>query len=151
MIVTQEEKFADIIDELRPLNEEHWEEVAWYQDDIKLNPDYNKYKVLEENGMLQTITARAGEELIGYNIHLLSPNLHYSDHKYACNDVIFLLPEYRHGFAAYQLVTLAEASLREKGVSVVTYHMKLDHPFQHLMKTTGHNPQEMIFSKYVGD
>lgn len=151
MITLQEEKLEDILDELKPLLESHWEEVAWYKEQIELNPDYDRYLCLERAGCLHIVTARDDGELIGYDVSFIMPNMHYSDHTYACNDIIFLLPSYRHGQLAYDMVKHKESLLREKGVSVATYHMKLAHPFTRLMEATGFETQEYVYSKYIGD
>lgn len=151
MITYQQERFIDLIEELKPLLESHWEEVAWYKDKIKLCPDYDRYAELDQIGALHIVTARDEGELVGYDINFVMPHLHYSEHTYAVNDIIFLLPEYRHAGIALEMVEHTEALLAEKGVSVITLHMKLAHPFTQLMEQAGYSAQETIYSKYVGD
>lgn len=151
MYTFHQEPLHKILDELKPLLEKHWEEVAWYQDTIKLNPDYDKYLTLEKADCLMVSTVRNEKELIGYNIHIIVPNLHYSDHLYAMNDIIFLAPAHRHAGLANELIDWSESLLEKKGVSVITYHMKLAHPFRSLMETTDYEPQEIIYSKRLGE
>ena len=49
------ENLRDILEELKPLLKEHWEEVAWYKDKIKLKPDYEKYLGMEDQDKLLVI------------------------------------------------------------------------------------------------
>jgi len=146
----QIESLVECLEDMKPLLEKHWKEVAWYQDEIKLNPSYDKYLQLEELGMLHIVTVRDGEELVGYNINFINSHLHYSDHVYAVNDIIFLKPEYRNVGVAIGLLEVTEQELKKLGVSVVTIHMKTDHPFKSLMEHAEFTQQEHIYSKLIG-
>ncbi|QDP53387.1 MAG: hypothetical protein Unbinned6805contig1000_49 [Prokaryotic dsDNA virus sp.] len=146
----QIEKLKDIIEEIKPLLEDHWEEVAWYKDKIKLNPDYDKYLKIEELDMVVVVTVRYNDKLIGYNINFINTNLHYSDHVFAVNDIVFLHPNHRHSGVALEMLSFTEEELKNRGVSVVTFHMKLAHPFKTLMEQAEFSPQEYIYSKFIG-
>ena len=145
------EFIKDILHELEPLLEEHWEEVAWYKDKIKLKPDYSKYVQMQENNSLLCVTVRDEGKLIGYNINFLQYHPHYSDHVYAINDIVFLLPEHRHGHIAKQMLESTEEILKHIGASVVTLHMKPDHTFVTLAEHCGFKRQEYVYSKYIGE
>jgi len=151
MITYQAEKLETCLEEMKPLLTEHWEEVAWYKDEIEFKPDYDKYYQIEALGMLHVVTVRDGGELIGYNLNFINAHLHYSDHKYAVNDIIFLKPEHRHASIAIELMAITEKELRELGVSVMTMHMKVDHPFKSLMEQVDFARQEYIYSKRIGE
>ena len=147
MITYQAESIEKILDELKPLLEKHWEEVAWYKEDIKLNPDYDRYLQLDLMGLIHAVTVRDDGKLVGYNINFINNHPHYKDHTYAVNDIIFLSPEYRKPGLASTLILITEKLLKEIGVSVVTIHMKTDHTFEGLMDHTGFERQEYIYSK----
>ena len=66
MIEFKEEGYDDVINEILPLLEGHWQEIALNQDTIKLNPDYEQYKVLFKAGAMRMVTAREDGELVGY-------------------------------------------------------------------------------------
>ncbi len=151
MISFQVEKIEDIKDEIAPLLEEHWKEVAWYQDKIELKPDMEKYISLDESEKVIAFTMRDDGELVGYNVFFVNEHMHYREHLYAVNDVIFIKPEYRHRELSATLIKIAEAYLKVKGVSVVTMHMKPNKPFHSLMKNCGYKQQEFVYSKYIGD
>lgn len=151
MIEYSEETVDECLMEIIPLLREHWEEIAWYKDKIKLNPDYGVYYQMEANGILHIVTARDDGKLIGYYISLVTPNPHYKDHFFAVNDILFVLPEYRGGTTAYRMFKYAFDKLTERGASVITIHMKTDAMFDGLCEKLGMERQEYLYTKYVGD
>lgn len=144
------EKFEDIIEELKPLLQAHWEEVEIYQDKIKLNPDYNKYQIMSDQDMLHMVTARLDGRIVGYYISFIMPHMHYQNHKFAFNDILYLDPTMRKGFTALKLFKYAENSLKEIGVSVITIHTKVDIPFDTLCEYLNYDYAERIYTKYIG-
>ena len=75
----------------------HWKEIAVNKDKIKLNPDWDAYHALEQNQRLKIFTARSEEELVGYFVVITGSNLHYKDHVFAVNDILYLKKEHRLG------------------------------------------------------
>lgn len=149
MITIQCETYLDAIKELRPLFEEHWEEVAINKEKIKLNPDYSKYEQMQASGILALFTARDEGRLIGYSVFFMIPHMHYRDHMFAMNDIIFLLPEYRGTMAGADLVQFAEKELKGVGVSYITYHFKTHLPFGKGLEFLGYEHCENMFGKYI--
>lgn len=147
----QLETFEQIIDELKPLLDEHWEEIAICKDKIKLNPMYEKYEELCKTGILYTLTVRDDEKLVGYAVYIVHPNLHYSTTTFAVNDILFLLPEYRDKAVGLQLIYTAEEVLRDLGSEYITYHFKTHLPFGKPMAALGYDHIENQFGKYVGE
>ena len=141
----------DCLEEMKPLFDEHWEELAIHKDKIKLSPDYDKYLHIDEFGMLHVMTARDDDKLIGYFISFVQPNLHYKDNMFASNDILFIHPDYRKGSVGYKLFKNAESSLLELGVDVIIIHTKIHKDFKPLMDKLGFDRVEYIYSKYVGD
>ena len=129
----------------------HWEEVALNKDKIKLNPDYDRYYELEELGILKIFTVRDSGSLVGYFACFVMPHLHYKDHYFATNDVIYISPEHRRGFTALKLIKFAEGCLKEDGVSVLVVNTKSHKPFHKLMEFLKFSPSETLYSKYIGD
>ena len=76
MVEYQEETYDSVIDEIKPLLEGHYQEIANNRDVIKLNPDYEIYKRFCELGQIRIVTARADGELVGYCIVVVRPHLH---------------------------------------------------------------------------
>lgn len=140
-----------LIEELKPLLLEHWEEIAMYKDKIAFKPDYESYIAMEKVGAVQAVTVRDDYKLIGYYISFIYIHPHYKDNKMAQNDVLFIHPDYRGGTAAYRMFKFAEKELIKIGCSVNTIHMKTQFPFENLCQKIGMNKQEIIYSKYIGE
>ena len=151
MISYQEESFYDVIDEIKPLLEKHWEEIAIYKDKIKLNPNYDQYKVLQDNGMMHIATARDDEKLVGYFITFIVPNLHYQHIKTASNDILFLAPEYRKTLVGYGMIKFAVQKLSEMDIDIISIHEKKEHSLAPVMKRLKFEHKENTYMKYVGE
>lgn len=147
----QQEFLATVEKDIRPLLERHWNDIAVNKDKIKLNPDWDAYHSLEQDGMLKIFTAREQGELVGYFVVIVHRNLHYKDHLFASNDVIFLHPDHRKGRTGIKLVQFSEKCLKEDGVSVLAINTKVHKPFDKLMQFLGFSLVERIYSKYIGD
>jgi len=150
MITYQEESAAECLEEIKPLIEMHWEEIAVYKDKIKLNPDFDKYLLLDSIGLLHVLTARDDDKLIGYFISFIQPNMHYKESVFATNDILYIDPLYRKGSVGYKLFKKAEESLKEIGVDVIIVHSKVNNDFKPLMDKLGYERIEYNYSKHVG-
>lgn len=147
MVQYRRETIEAAWDDVTSLSQRHYEEIASYPD-IPLKPDYNGYIQLEEKGRALCYTARVGHELIGYAVYIVCTHLHYSTSLQAYGDLVYVAPEWRRGRVANNMLDVAEDELKQVGVDVLTYHVKLDHPVLGvLLKRRGHRAIETIFSK----
>lgn len=150
MSITYQQEFLDTVEkDIKPLLQDHWEEVAVNKSAIKMNPDWDAYHNLEDNGALKIFTARSDGELIGYFVVLLRNHIHYKDHIFAANDVLFLKQEYRKGLTGAKLMKFAEKCLKEDGVSVLVVNTKRHRPFDGLLEWLGYSHVENVYSKYL--
>lgn len=148
MVTMQQEQVGKCWDELQPMLEAHWEEVAAFKDDIKLNVDRDAYENREKFGSFVLFTVRDSGKLVGYNAFFLSFHPHYKDHIYAVNDVLFIDPAYRHNGLAVEFVQFCEHELKYVHLAdVVTYHMKVYKPFESLMKFCGYGHLEHLYGR----
>lgn len=147
----QIESIKDLKDELQPLIEKHWEEIALNQDKIKLNPDWDTYYKIEDLGMLKCYTARVDSTLVGYFFVIVNNHLHYADTSMAMCDVLYIAPESRKGRAATALIKFAERNLKESGTSVLYMNTKDHAPFDNLLIKLGFSLAERTYSKYIGE
>jgi hypothetical protein len=145
-MIFQRENARDVFDELMPLFEQHWREIAHYND-IALAPDREAYYAAEDVGALRVFTLRDGLRLIGYGVYFVKHNLHYSGCLMAAQDVLFLLPEFRKSRLGLSLITQCDAALATEGVQVVHQHVKLAHDFGPLLKRIGYEAIETIYVK----
>ncbi len=116
-------------DELAPLLEAHWHEIAHY-DDIALKPDRAKYDQIQAGGTMRIYTARTTVpakdrgRLIGYMACFVNRSLHYADHTFATQDVLFVDPLHRGSRAGVGLILYAHELLRAEGVTAIYQHTK---------------------------
>tara|TARA_B110000285_G_C14775993_1_gene446265 strand:- start:139 stop:609 length:471 start_codon:yes stop_codon:yes gene_type:complete len=145
----KQEFINDVKPEIVNLINLHWEEIALNKDVIKLNPDWKSYYNLEDNNKLKIFTARYDNVLIGYFIVIIHVNLHYKDHLFASNDILYLHPDYRKGFAGIKLIKYAEKCIKEDGVSVMTINVKEHKSFGLVLERLNFNPIETVYSKVL--
>lgn len=151
MITYQRETLEESLSEIELLLEAHWKEVAVNKDKIFLNPDFDIYKRMENSGNLAIYTARATGSLIGYFVVVLGVNPHYKDHIFATNDVIYLDPAFRKSMVGSTLITYAEESLKDDGVSVLAINTKTHVPFDNTLKRLDFNHVENVYMKFIGE
>lgn len=150
MLKYQQEFLSQVQTECQSLIELHWEDIALNKDKVKLNPDWGAYHSLEEQGKLKIFTARDGNTLVGYFVVIVGHNIHYKDHLFASNDIIYLHRDFRKGFAGIRLIKFAEDCLKEDGVSVLTINTKIHQPFDKVLERLKFKPIERVYSKYLG-
>ena len=125
----------------------HWDEVALNKDFIELNPDYDSYHQHEQNDNLKIFTAREDKQLVGYFAVIVTYSLHYCDHKFATNDVIFMHKDHRKGMAGMKLIKFAMECLAEDGVSVLMMNTKVHRPYDAVLKRLKFDHIENVYSK----
>lgn len=150
MIEYASESFIACRDELEPLFEQHYQEVALNKDKIALNPNWETYELFDKAGHLRTYTVRTDGRLCGYFVVLLIGGLHYKDHIFAVNDLIYIDPTERKGYTAWRLLKYAEQDLKECGVSAMQVNVKKHKPFDKLLLRLGYTHIENLYSKYIG-
>ena len=144
------ENLAKVRREIEPLLQEHWEEISLNKDTIKLNPDWREYARLDELNALRVYTARKDDKLMGYFVVIVSRSLHYKDHLFANNDIIFLRKSARRGLTGLKLVKFAVESLQAEGVTKLHVNTKTHQPFDPIMERLGFTEIETVFSKVLG-
>lgn len=169
MYRARQEKLSQCLPEIIPVEQRHWEELAKNKDKIKLNPDHDAYRRLEDSGNYRAYTVRtANGELAGYAGYLISKHLHYQDHFWALSDLFYVLPEHRSRRSLLDRVanyilgpevpmgagtTLAEfieENLRDAGVVVMHTTGKVSNPgLGRLMQKLGHTRVEFGYSKLL--
>lgn len=152
MAVKYQQEFLDsVVEDVKELLKSHWDELALNKDKIKINPDWDTYYALQEQGKLDIFTARDKGVLVGYFVVLVSTHMHYKDHLFAKNDLIYLAPSHRKGFTGVKLIKFAESMLKEDGVSVLVINTKNHKPFHKLMEFLGFISEDTEYTKYIGD
>lgn len=145
----KQEFLQTVVEDIKPLLDKHWEEIATNKHAIKLNPDWDAYAALEEAGCLKIFTARENDKLVGYFVVIVRNHIHYKDHLFAANDIIYLSPEHRKGMTGAKLIKFAENCLKEDGVSVLLINTKRHKPFDRLLSWLGFTYTERLYSKLL--
>lgn len=141
------ENLSNVKDEILPLLDEHWEEIALNKDVIKLNPDWEAYAAYDSINALRVYTARDNGALVGYFVLLVNRSLHYKDHLFAVNDIIFLKKEVRLGMTGVKLIKYAVKCLEEEGVSKIMINTKIHQPFDAVLERLNFKCIERVYSK----
>lgn len=150
MIEYKEEQYNDVIDQIKPLLDDHYNEIALDKDAIKLNPDYGIYKSLCDSGTMRIITARDDAKLIGYCVCIIKYHLHYKDSLTAFNDIFYIAKEYRKGLTGVKLFIKTEEILKKYGVQRVAMNTKLHHDVGAIFDRLGYRETERVFTKMIG-
>ena len=150
MIAYQEETFDQVIDEIKPLLEDHWEEIALNKEVIKLNPNYDMYEKLCKCGVMRIVTARDDGKLIGYCICIIAYNLHYKDSLTATNDIFFISKDYRKGSTGVKLFIKNEEILKRYGVQRLIMNTKVHQDVGAIFERLGYKQTERVFGKLIG-
>lgn len=149
----QKERFVDIMIELPPLFQKHWEEIAANKDVIKLDPAWDEYCELDRINRLHIITIRDGTKLVGYFFGLVKGHLHYKTSLTAWSDIFYLLPEYKKGLAAgvrlRRLIREAEKMFRVLKVQKVYMVTKKAHDLSRLLEREGYKFIELVHTKLL--
>lgn len=140
------EPYADAIEEMRELYEEHWQEIALDKDAIKLEPDYAKYAALAAVGILHLVTARIDGAIIGYHMSLIYPHLHYKSSLTCFTDVFFVKKEFRLGMIGYNLLKFFRDSVKERGVQKIYMNTKLSLDLDVLLRRLGFKAIERVYT-----
>tara|TARA_R110000824_G_scaffold208044_5_gene393628 strand:- start:1328 stop:1777 length:450 start_codon:yes stop_codon:yes gene_type:complete len=149
MVEYKVETMTELQDELNPLFEAHWEEVALYKE-LPLKPNWELYGALEDKDALVFITARNDGKLVGYTTWLLCPSLHYADYIFASNDLIFLDYDHRDAKHSKELLEFSETILKQNGAHLTTLHMKTYAAFESLAVSCEYDKQEYLYTKLLG-
>ena len=140
------ENLAKVRREIEPLLEQHWKEIALNKDKIALNPDWRAYADLDSINALRIYTVRKDEKLMGYFVVIVSRSLHYRDHLFANNDVIFLTKGARKGLTGVKLIKFAIESLSEEGITKLHINTKAHQPFDAILERLGFEEIERVHS-----
>lgn len=146
MVTYQTESLAKVRREIEPLIEQHWAEIALNQDKIKLNPDWKAYADMDSVNALRVYTARKDGKLIGYFVMIVSKGLHYRDHLFASNDLIFLTKPARKGLTGVKLIKYAIQELSAEGITKLTVNTKAHQPFDAILERLGFEEVERVYS-----
>jgi hypothetical protein len=151
MITAQIEPWSTFVQEVQPLFQAHWEELALNKDKVPLSPQYNLYASREAAGELLVVTLRKAGRLVGYFTGIIAPGLHYSTCLTLTMDIFWTHPDIRGGFASVKLFRAVEKEAKRRKVQRIFYGSKLHRDSSRLFEFLDMTPVEVYYSKWIGD
>jgi len=148
-MTVQSERWPEVSGAIKPLLQKHWEEIALDREAIPLDPDYERYALLDAAGILHFTTVREDGRLVGYYASTVAPHPHYKSTLFAFLDVYFILPEFRGARTALLLFTAMEKAMRKLGVRKLVSMTKLDHDVSPLFEKLGWRAVETAYTKLL--
>jgi L-amino acid N-acyltransferase YncA len=149
MIVFARELICQVIDEVQPLLEAHYQELTRNKEVVKLEPRWSEYAALERMGCFVVLTARDEGALIGYNAFFVNPHMHYAALRVAQNDVFYLREDHRRGTTALRFLRWSEQECRAMGAHKLVYHCKLSNKFAPILHRLGYADEEVMCGKII--
>lgn len=143
----KEVNIDDVFNSIQNLFIEHREEVTTHKHIMILNPDMDKYRKLEEQGVLLILAAYAEDKLVGYSVNFINNNLHYADLRMCTNDLLFVKKEYRNSSIGFKLIKETERMARERGAGIILWHAKEKTSLSVMLPGIGYGIQDIVFSK----
>lgn len=144
-----EQKIMEDIKFFECLFEDHWQEVAKNKKVMVLKPDYDKYRFLEESGIMRTLVAYEDDVVIGYSVNFIQPHLHYSDLISCYNDIVFLTKEKRNSPVGLKLLRATEKAAKEWGADMMLWHVKEGTSIDSILPRLGYGVQDIVYSKTI--
>ena len=111
------------------LFEEHYEEIARNKQVMKLKPDEQAYRNMEQMRQIFIFSARQDDELIGYSVNFVLNHPHYADLKLAQNDLLFIKKEFRGSRAGLRLIKETEIHATSLGCKLNVMARQRKHHF----------------------
>lgn len=146
-MVFQAERLEDIVDEIHPLHEAHFQETEKHRMGFGLDIDYDQYIAHERRGELIQFTCRDEEtgKLVG-NIRMFVNESLHTGTLYATEDTFYVLPEYRRGFAALRFWQFMEDCVKSIGVREIRTDSKVLNKVHKLNEYCGYT---LVAQRYV--
>lgn len=148
-IFATEPLFPHLWDEVQPLFKQHYDEVQ-VNKAIKLDPDVNAYKKMNELNMIETHTVRHDGVLVGYSFFILSPHLHYKSSFTAVNDLLYISPEFRKGWLGYRFIKFVISQVKKRKPQRILFHVKPHVDFGRVLIRLGAKINENTYSITTG-
>lgn len=149
MVSFTREVLCEVVQEIQPLLEMHYDELCLNRDRVALDPQWDQYLLLERLGRLAIFTARDDGRLVGYSAFFVQQHMHYAGLLTAQNDVFYLVQEHRRGTTALRFLRYTEQALKDLGAHKVIYHCKLSNQFAPILHRLGFADEEVMVGKML--
>lgn len=142
------ERLRDLVRELHPLHELHWQETEKYRHGLLLSVDYQQMAAWERSGrLIQFVVRSPSGQLIGQCRMYLARSMHTSV-LVADEDTLFIHPDHRGQMLSVRLLRYVERVLVEQmGVQEIRANSKLANNADVLMRRLKYEPVATQFAK----
>lgn len=151
MITAQVEPFGPFLEEVKPMLQLHYEELALNKDKVPLAPQYEVYKARDDMGQVMVVTLREKGRLVGYFVGFIAPGLHYQTCLTLTMDIFWTHPDIRGGLAGVKLFRTVEKEAKRRGVHRIFYGSKMHKDASRLFEFLKMDAVETYYSKWIGD
>jgi GNAT superfamily N-acetyltransferase len=147
-LVLRAERLADILPELDVLHRAHFAETEKHRHGLPLAPDIEAGLEEERRGTLVQFTARHEGRLVG-NLRMYLRTSRHTGTRFASEDTLYLLPEFRKGRAAMRMLEFMEDSMRKLGVLELRASTKMVNKTDKLLEFLGWTPVATELVKFL--
>jgi hypothetical protein len=160
MITAHVEQLRDVLEELKPLFEPHYAELALNQDKVPLAPQYEEYLAREAAGQVLCVTLRERGRVVGYFVGFIAPALHYRTCLTLTMDIFWLMPELRgedslgvvdEEMAAGVLFETVQFEARRRGVKRALFGSKAHRDCGAMFIAMGMIETDVYYSAWWGE
>lgn len=138
-------------DDAAYLFEPHWLETELDQEDVPVSVWKEAYEDMWKNGVLHIVSVRAGGKVVGYHVSSVQPHIHHRETIMGFTLAFYLDPSYRFSGTGIKLLKFVEKTLAERGVKKFYLTTKKKPDLSRLFEILGYRPDEVTFSKIIGD
>ncbi len=139
------EKGEDVVHELIQFIKVHHDEAGTLTDG-EFAPNISRYLEMDRLGHMRIYTVRVEEKLVGYCVVYIFPHLHYSQTKWAQQDLLFIQKKYR-GVRSYRFIEWVDDQLRQEGVEVVLRSVTNGNDYSRLLKFQGYEENSVNYMR----
>lgn len=160
MITAAVEALRDCLEELKPLFDPHWKELALDQERVPLSPNYPEYLKREAEGTVLCVVLRERGAVVGYFVGFVAPALHYQTTLTLTMDLYWIHPDYRaqdslsqleEDMLAELLFSTVKAEAVRRGVKRPFYGSKVHRDSSGLFLQLGMYKADEYFSDWWGE
>jgi len=148
MITYKIDDWMENLPQFKAMSQAHYDEIETLKE-FPLDLDFDAYENLWHLGRLVFVTAKNGNELVGYILFFVAPHMHSKNCITAHEDIYFLKPEYRKGRNGIKMFQFAQEHLKAKGVDLILYSTKFEFDNSSLFKYLGCKPIDKVFTKLL--
>lgn len=145
MITFQKENIRTALNDIMKFLPFHHKEV---KDELGLDPNFEHYLQLEENGMIVVFTIRGEENLLfGYQVFVVSKHLHDRASLQAYQDILYVTPSLRGRGFGERFILWCDSQLADIGVELVIQEVRPAKDFSSTLIRAGYKHHGVLYAK----